>query len=185
MCTDNMPSGTAIGLGDVLHIRGGTTVEVMDTDAEGRLVMADGLVLAAEEKPDAILDMATLTGSVARALGPDIAGVAGNDEALVARVRAAGRATGELVWPLPLHEPYRRMLKSGVADTVNCAPVGNPDGILASLFLARFVGDVPWAHVDIAGVAWSEADTGIHVAGCAGFGTRLLVALVNGEAGAA
>jgi leucyl aminopeptidase len=185
MCTDNMPSGTAIGLGDVLHIRGGTTVEVMDTDAEGRLILADGLVLAAEEKPDAILDVATLTGSVARALGPDVAGLLGNDEVLIARVRAAGEAVSEPVWPLPLHAPYRRMLASDTADIKNCAPVGRPDGILAALFLERFVDDTPWAHIDIAGVAWSEETEGVHVSGCAGFGARLLLSFLETEGGVA
>jgi leucyl aminopeptidase len=177
MCTDNMPSGTAMALGDVLTMRGGTKVEVIDTDAEGRLVMADALVLAREEGVDAIVDIATLTGSCARALGPDMAGVVGNDPRMVDAVKAAANATGELVWELPLHRPYRRMLASGVADLQNCAPIGKPDAILASIFLAEFVGDVPWAHIDICGTAQVDADDGWKTAGCSGFGTRLLAEL--------
>jgi leucyl aminopeptidase len=174
MCTDNMPSGTAMALGDVLTMRGGTKVEVIDTDAEGRLVMADALALAREEGVDAIVDIATLTGSCARALGPDMAGVVGNDPRMVGAVKAAAEATGELVWELPLHRPYRRMLASGVADLQNCAPIGKPDAILASIFLAEFVGDVPWAHIDICGTAQVDADEGWRTAGCSGFGARLL-----------
>jgi leucyl aminopeptidase len=180
MCIDNMPSGTATALGDVLTIRGGTTVEVMDTDAEGRLVMADALVLAAEERNDAIVDIATLTGSCLRALGPDVAGVVGNRQGLVEQVEVAADATGEPVWQLPLHRPYRRMLDSGVADLMNCAPVGKPDAILASLFLAEFVGGVPWAHLDICGPAQTNEDRTWHPAGCSGFGARLLVELASG-----
>jgi leucyl aminopeptidase len=180
MCTDNMPSGTAIALGDVLTMRGGTTVEVMDTDAEGRLVMADALVLAAEETPDGIVDVATLTGSCLRALGPDVAGLVGNEQGLIDQVKMAADATGELVWQLPLHRPYRRMLESGVADMVNCAPVGKPDAIIASLFLSGFAGDTPWAHLDICGTAWNDEDRGWHVTGCSGFGARLLVSLASG-----
>lgn len=177
MCTDNMPSGTATALGDVLTMRGGTTVEVMDTDAEGRLIMADALVLAAEAGNDAIVDIATLTGSCLRALGPDVAGLVGNHRDLIEQVKAAADATDEPVWELSLYRPYRRMLDSGVADLMNCAPVGKPDAILASLFLAEFVGDVPWAHIDICGTAQNDEDRTWHPAGCSGFGARLLVNL--------
>ena len=177
MCTDNMPSGTATGLGDVLTIRGGTTVEVMDTDAEGRLIMADALVLAAEAGHDAIVDIATLTGSCLRALGPDVAGLVGNNPALVAQVKAAAAHADEPVWELPLYWPYRRMLDSGVADLMNCAPVGKPDAILASLFLAEFVGEVPWAHLDICGPAQVNEERTWRLVGCSGFGARLLAEL--------
>jgi leucyl aminopeptidase len=175
MCTDNMPSGTATALGDVFTTHGGKTVEVSNTDAEGRLVMCDALELAAEEKHDAILDIATLTGSCARALGTDIAGVFGNDQALIAQVRAAAQATGELVWELPLHAPYREILASDVADMRNCGPAGLPDAIVAALYLSEFVGKVPWAHVDICGTAWNEKDVLWRRAGCSGFGARLLL----------
>ena len=176
MCTDNMPSGTAMALGDVITMRGGTTVEVINTDAEGRLVMADALVLATEEPADAIVDIATLTGACMRALGTRVAGVMGNDEQLVDQVRAAAGATDEPVWPLPLEPRYRKELDSTVADLKNLGGA-NAGAITAGLFLAEFVGDVPWAHVDIAGTAQSAADAGWQTAGCSGFGARLLAQL--------
>jgi leucyl aminopeptidase len=150
---------------------------MIDTDAEGRVVMCDALALAAEQQPDAIVDIATLTGSCARALGPDIAGVFGNDQGLVDRVKAAADATDELVWQLPLHRPYRRILDSHVADIANCGPIGQPDAIASALYLAEFVGDVPWAHIDIAGTAWNDDDRSWKPAGATGFGTRLLIQL--------
>lgn len=177
MCTDNMPSGTATALGDVFTTHGGKTVEVFDTDAEGRLVMCDALELAAEEKHDAIIDIATLTGSCARALGSDIAGVFANERALVTQIEAAAKATGEFVWELPLHRPYREILASDVADLRNCGPIGKPDALVAALYLSEFVGDVPWAHVDICGTAWNEKDQLWRRAGCSGFGARLLLEL--------
>ena len=176
MCTDSMPSGTAMALGDVITIRGGTTVEVLNTDAEGRLVMADALVLAAEVDTDAIVDIATLTGATQRAFGRDIASVFGNDDGLVDQVKAAADATDELVWPMPLHRPYRSMLNSGVADMSNMA-YGDGSAITAALFLEEFVGGVPWAHVDIAGTAQADRDSSWTTAGCTGFGARLLLEL--------
>ncbi len=177
MCTDNMPSGTAMALGDIITTHGGKTVEVNNTDAEGRLVMCDALAIAAEEKHDAILDIATLTGSVMRALGPDIAGLFGNDEALIKQVKRAAEATGEPVWQLPLHKPYRKALDSDVAAMRNTGPTGaaQPDGILAAMYLAEFIGDAPWAHIDICGTAWNERDQLWRRAGCSGFGARLLL----------
>jgi leucyl aminopeptidase len=180
MCTDNMPSGTAMALGDVITIHGGTTVEVEDTDAEGRLIMADALVLAVEGEPDAIVDIATLTGSALRALGPWMAALLGTDERVLAQVEAAAAATGEPVWQLPLHRPYRPKLESGVADLKNVAPPGWPDAIMASLFLSEFAGEVPWAHIDICGPAQNDVDRGWHTAGCSGFGARLLLELALG-----
>jgi leucyl aminopeptidase len=177
MCTDNMPSGTAMALGDVIRIRGGRTVEVEDTDAEGRLIMADALTLAAEEGPDAIVDIATLTGSALRALGPWISAVLGNDQRVVDQVQRAAEATGEPVWQLPLHQPYREHLKSLVADLRNVAPIGWPDAIIASLFLSEFVGEVPWAHIDMAGTAYENADRLWLAAGSTGVGARLLLQL--------
>jgi leucyl aminopeptidase len=177
MCTDNMPSGSAMALGDVITIHGGTTVEVEDTDAEGRLIMADALVLAAEEKPDAIVDIATLTGSALRALGPWIAAVLGTDQGAVEQVKSAADATDEPVWQLPLYTPYKEKLDSGVADLKNVAPIGWPDAIMASLFLSTFVGDVPWAHIDICGPAQIDAERAWRTAGCSGFGARLLLQL--------
>jgi leucyl aminopeptidase len=174
MCTDNMPSGTAMALGDVITIRGGTTVEVINTDAEGRLVMADALVLATEDGVDAIVDIATLTGACMRALGTQVAGVIGNDAALVAQIEAAADATDEPVWELPLDRRYRRELDSAVADLRNMGGA-NAGAITAALFLAEFVGDTPWAHIDIAGTAQSTGDAGWQTAGCSGFGGRLLL----------
>jgi leucyl aminopeptidase len=178
-CTDNRPSGSAIAMGDVLTVRGGTTVEVANTDAEGRLVMADGLVLANEGKPDAIVDIATLTGAAMRALGTEIAQVMGNDANVVAQVEAASRATDEPVWELPLAHRYRKQLNSIVADLKN---LGGPNAgsITAGLFLEEFVGDTPWAHIDIAGVADNETDVSWRPPGCTGFGARLLAELAVG-----
>ena len=175
-CTDNMPSGTALALGDVITMRGGTTVEVINTDAEGRLVMADGLVLSTEEPNDAIVDIATLTGACMRALGTQVAGVMGNDEGLVDQIRAAADSTDEPVWQLPLDKRYRKELDSTVADLRNLGGA-NAGAITAALFLAEFVGDVPWAHIDIAGTAQSTGEAGWQTAGCTGFGARLLAEL--------
>jgi leucyl aminopeptidase len=177
MCTDNMPSGTAMGLGDVLTIRGGTTVEIKNTDAEGRLVMADALVLAAEESPDAIVDIATLTGSSLQALGPRVAAVFGNNQALVEQAIAASRHTDEPIWQLPLEHRYREQLNSSYADISN---MGGPFNvaITAALFLNEFVAGIPWAHLDIAGTMQSERDDSWRSAGATGFGTRLLVELL-------
>ena len=179
MCTDNMPSGTATKLGDVLTIRGGTTVEVINTDAEGRLVMADALVLATEEATDAIVDIATLTGACLRALGAEIAGVFGNSRPLVDQTLSAAAATGEPAWQLPLAARYRGELDSDVADIKN---MGGPNGaaIHAALFLSEFVDEVPWAHIDIAGPAQNDIASGWRPKGCTGFGARLLAELATG-----
>jgi len=176
MCTDNMPSGTAMHLGDVLTVRGGRTVEVINTDAEGRLVMADALVLSTEQdpRPDAILDFATLTGACQRALGRLSAGVMGNDQGLIDQVRAAGERTDETVWQLPLDHRLRHELDSTVADVRN---VGGDDAgaITAALFLELFVDGLPWAHVDMAGTARTERDLPWRPKGATGYGTRLLI----------
>ena len=177
MCTDNMPSGTAMALGDVITIRGGTTVEVINTDAEGRLVLADGLVLGTEEPTDAIVDIATLTGACMRALGTQIAGVMGNHQGLVDQIAAAADATDEAVWQLPLAHRYDKDIVSTVADVRNMGISPNGGAIHAALFLAKFVGDVPWAHIDIAGTAQSTGDAGWQTVGCTGFGARLLAQL--------
>ena len=174
MCTDNLPSGTALALGDVLTVRGGTTVEVVNTDAEGRLVMSDALVLATEEPVDAVVDIATLTGACMRALGTQVGGLFGTDDGLVAQLSDAGDRTDERLWRLPLEERYRSELDSDVADLKNLGGA-NAGAITAALFLKEFVGDVPWAHVDIAGTAQSEGASPWHTKGCTGFGARLLL----------
>jgi leucyl aminopeptidase len=174
MCTDNMPSGTAMKMGDVITHRDGTTVEVLNTDAEGRLVMADAIVMGTETDADAIVDVATLTGACMRALGADIAGVMGTDQGLVDLIRSAGEATGEPVWQLPIGATYRAELDSDVADLKNLGGA-NAGASTAAEFLAHFAKDVPWAHVDIAGVAATASPKGWKTRGMSGFGARLLV----------
>ncbi len=177
MCTDNMPSGSAVKLGDVLTMRNGKTVEVLNTDAEGRLVLADGLSLAAELGPDAIVDIATLTGACLTALGTGIAGLLGNHQGFVDQVEERSADVDEPVWQLPLDtKRYRKLLDSVSADMKN---VGGPYGgtITAAIFLSEFVNNVPWAHLDIAGPMNVDADDGIYAKGATGFGTRLLIDL--------
>jgi leucyl aminopeptidase len=176
MCTDNMPSGSALKLGDVLTFRNGKTAEIFNTDAEGRLVLADGLSLGVEAKPDAIIDIATLTGAIIGALGQKMAGVFANDQSFVEQVKEAASVADEPVWQMPLERGYRKLLDSNVADMKN---VGGPYGgaILAALFLSEFVGDTPWVHLDIAGTMNSDADDGWLSKGATGFGTRLLIQL--------
>ena len=178
MCTDNMPSGTALKMGDVITMRGGTTVEVTNTDAEGRLVMGDALVLATEEPTDAIVDIATLTGAALRALGPEVAAVIGNNDAIVDQIKVASAATDEPVWELPLARRYRKYLNSDVADMTNLGGL-HAGAITAALFLVELIGDHPWAHIDIAGTAQADSPDAWRPAGCTGFGARLLVELAD------
>ena len=179
MCTDNMPSGTATRLGDVLTIRGGKTVEVTNADAEGRLVMADGLVLATEDRADAIVDIATLTGAMMRALGDGMAGVMGNNQAFVNQVLGAAETTDEPLWQFPLNRRYRPLLDSAIADMRNIGGE-NAGQIVAGLFLEEFVGSTPWAHIDIAGTMQATTDDSWRPRGAIGFGTRLLIELALG-----
>ena len=175
MCTDNMPSGSATKLGDVLTIRGGKTVEVKNTDAEGRLVMADGLVLATEEaqRPDAIVDIATLTGAAMMALGTRTAAMLANNDAVATQLEAAADITDENIWRFPLDHRYRDQLKSNTADLSNIG--GQYAGvILAGLFLNEFVDGLPWGHLDIAGTMQAESDDLWRSVGSTGFGARLL-----------
>jgi leucyl aminopeptidase len=173
MCTDNMPSGTATRLGDVLTIRGGKTVEVVNADAEGRLVMADGIALAVEDGADAIVTIATLTGAALRTFGSALAPVLGNDPAIVDGLRAAGDATDEPLWELPLVRAYRRKLDSKIADIKNMGGV-DAGTITAGLFLEDFVDGTPFGHLDICGPMVVEADDGWRPTGATAFGTRLL-----------
>ena len=185
---ENMPSGSAVRPNDVLTIRGGTTVEVLNTDAEGRLVMADGLVAASEEFPDAIIDIATLTGAQRVALGDRYSGVMG-DESLVGQVTATARAVGEQFWAMPLPGELRAMLKSDVADIAN-AKIGNTAAgmLLAGVFLQEFIGPradatagrIPWAHIDIAGPAHNAGGGyGFVGPGPSGVAVRTLIALAE------
>lgn len=172
-CTDNMPSGSATKLGDVLHTRAGRTIEVVNTDAEGRLVMSDAITLANDDGVDAIVDIATLTGAALMALGPLTAALLGNDDDLMAQVQDAARATDERVWQMPLDHRYRAWLDSDVADIKNLG--GESAGtILAALFLSEWVGETPWAHLDIAGPMSSAKDDAWRTPGATGFGARLL-----------
>lgn len=176
---ENMPSGTAIRPGDVLRIRNGKTVEVLNTDAEGRLILADALSMATEAKPAAIVDLATLTGACMVALGDKVAGLMGNHEGWVAQVRdAAGRA-GESVWPLPLPDEYRKLLDSEIADVRNIGTSSYGGALTAGIFLKEFVADVPWAHLDIAGPARANGDDGHVTKGGTGFGVRTLIELAR------
>jgi leucyl aminopeptidase len=179
--TENMPSGTAIKPSDVLTARNGKTIEVLNTDAEGRLVLADGLSLAVESGADAIVDLATLTGAAVVALGKEIAGLLGNDENLMEQVEAASERSGEPVWPLPLPDDYRNHIDSEVADMRNVGRPGQAGSISAALLLREFVGDVPWAHLDIAGPARSDENLRYLTKGGTGFGVRLLIDLVTSE----
>jgi leucyl aminopeptidase len=176
MCTDNMPSGSALKMGDVITARNGITVEVANTDAEGRLVMMDALVMAAEHQPDAIVDIATLTGASMRALGTLVAGVMGNDQGVIDQVLAAARATDERAWQLPQERAYRPQLDSDIAHLNN---LGGPNAgaITAALFLEEFVDGTPWAHIDIAGTAQADPPGSWRPRGCTGFGARLLAEL--------
>lgn len=176
MCTDNMPSGSALRLGDIVVMRGGKTVEVINTDAEGRMVMADAIVLATEQGVDAIVDIATLTGACLRTFGVEIAGVLGNDAGVVEQIKAAAERVDEPVWELPLAKRYAKELKSPIADLRNMGGV-NAGSITAALFLSEFAGDTPWAHIDIAGTAQAPAARSWTNQGTTGFGTRLLIDL--------
>jgi leucyl aminopeptidase len=176
--TENMTGGSAMKLGDVLTMRNGKTVEVLNTDAEGRLILADALSYAAETKPWRILDLATLTGACLVALGPKVAGLFSNDETFRQAVTKASRQTGERVWGLPLDEDYKEQMKSHVADMKN---VGGKWGgaVTAAKFLEQFVDGVPWAHLDIAGPSWSDTDSAGRDAGGTGCFVRTLTALVE------
>ena len=173
MCTDNMPSGTATRLGDVLTIRGGKTVEVVNADAEGRLVMADGIVLANEDGADAIVTIATLTGAAMRTFGSAVAPVMGNDPSVVDGLRAAGDATDEPLWELPLIRAYRRQLDSKIAHIKNMGGE-NAGSITAGLFLEDFAAPTKFGHIDICGPMVTDRDDGWRPTGATAFGTRLL-----------
>ncbi|MEK8225662.1 M17 family metallopeptidase [Oerskovia sp. M15] len=163
-CTDNMPSGSATKLGDVLTTRSGRTIEVVNTDAEGRLVMSDAIALAVEDGVDAIVDIATLTGAALAALGPSRAALLGNHDALQSQVEAASGLTDERIWRLPLEHRYRPQLDSDVADIKNLG--GEFAGATtAALFLAEWAGEVPWAHLDIAGTMKSDTDDAVWTKG--------------------
>ncbi len=176
--TENMPSGRSVKPGDIVRAMDGTTIEVNNTDAEGRLVLADCLCWAREQGAERLVDVATLTGAILVALGSTHAGLMGSDDAWCEEVEAAARTTGELVWRLPLHPEYDEMIKGRYGDIVNAVEARKAGSITAAHFLGRFVGDVPWAHVDIAGTAWNLGRP-YAAKGGSGFGVRLLVELAR------
>ena len=171
---ENMPSGTAQRPGDVVTSHSGQTIEVINTDAEGRLVLADVLWYCQERfDPRFMVDLATLTGAIIVSLGHEHAGMFSNNDELASRLEAAGRAVGEKVWRMPLTEEYDRLIKSDIADMKNIG--GRPGGsITAAQFLQRFVNDKPWAHLDIAGMAWATKDSSLVPKGATAYGVRLL-----------
>lgn len=170
--TENMPSGTAIKPGDVVTAMNGTTIEILNTDAEGRLILADGLTHAARQGATRLVDFATLTGAIVVALGEVYAGLFGSDDAWTGLVREASETSGDIAWPMPLHTRYRPLLDSKVADIANISNKRQAGAILAAEFLKEFTEDVPWAHVDIAG-------TGMVGGAGTGFGVRLALAVAE------
>ena len=177
---ENVTGAASYRPGDVLRSFSGRSIEVVDTDAEGRLVLADALAWAVQRhRPQAIIDLATLTGSIITALGHHMAGMFTNDPALAAHVAAAGEAVGERVWRMPIGESHRRDLDSQIADLRHCMPGrGQPDACHAAAFLREFVAEVPWVHLDIAGMDLHEEACDLAAAGPTGFGVRLLDRLV-------
>ena len=176
---ENMPSGSAMRPGDVITQLNGKTVEVNNTDAEGRLILADALTYCVRELgAERVVDVATLTGAVIVALGSTFAALISNDDEWAATVARAGERSGELAWRLPLHPEYKELTKGTVADLTNAAAKRKAGTIYAGSFLEEFVDDVPWSHLDIAGTAW---DTGREYVGqgASGFGVRLLVELAR------
>jgi len=180
--TENLPSGTAIKPGDVVKSHLGKTIEIINTDAEGRLILCDALSYARRFKPAAAIDAATLTGAVVIALGHHAIGMLGNDEALLAEVRDAGERAGERCWPLPLWDDYRDLLKSDVADIKNSG--GRAAGTIAGAwFLREFVDGFPWVHLDIAGTAYLEGEGASHAKGPTAIGVRLFTEFLLKRAG--
>lgn len=173
---ENMPSGKALHPGDILTAANGKTIEVLNTDAEGRLTLADAFSFAVKwEKPDYILDIATLTGACRVALGEEIAGLWGNDQKLVDKLMEASQKTGEKVWQMPLEREYKELLKSHIADIRNVQTGKYGGAISAAVFLAEFVGKTAWAHLDIAGPSYAEKSTLLAPVGGSGFGVRMLL----------
>ncbi len=175
---ENMPSGRAIKPGDIVRTLAGYTIEVVDTDAEGRLVLVDGIAYAKQLGATRIVDLATLTGSIIVALGTHRAGLFSNDDGWAAAVEAASRRAGEPVWRMPATDDYKKRIESMIADFKNYG--GKPDASAAALLLSKFAGDTPWVHLDIAGTAWYDDATPHAPKGASGAGVRTLVELVCG-----
>jgi leucyl aminopeptidase len=179
--TENLPDGKAVKPGDIVTAANGRTIEVNNTDAEGRLVLADCLCHAVSLGAERIVDLATLTGAVIVALGSTYAGLMSNDEEWAARVDEAGERTGEIVWRLPLHEEYDELIKGRYGDLDNAPEARKAGTIVGAAFLSNFVGEVPWAHLDIAGSAWDLGRAYVGK-GASGYGVRLLVELARSYA---
>jgi leucyl aminopeptidase len=178
--TENMPSGAAQRPGDIVRAMNGLTVEIGNTDAEGRLTLADALAYSVQEiKPDEMVDLATLTGAVVIALGHHITGVMGNHDGAVQRILAAAEEAGERMWRLPIHDEYKEGLKSDVADLNNVSSQRGAGTIIGALFMRDFTGGVPWVHLDIAGTAFSERDWALGPKGATGVGVRTLLAYLR------
>jgi leucyl aminopeptidase len=177
--TENMPSGHATKPGDIIKISNGKTVEVNNTDAEGRLILADALAYAAAEGADRIVDLATLTGAILVALGSTYAGLFSNDDDLCAAIEQAAERTGELAWRMPLHADYKELTRGKIGDLVNAAEVRKASSAYAASFLEEFVDGRPWAHLDIAGTAWDQDNRDYVGKGASGWGVRLLVELAR------
>ncbi len=176
---ENLPGGNASKPGDIVKAMNGRTVEILNTDAEGRLALADALSYAQQYKPQAVVDLATLTGAVVVALGDRAAGVLGTDQALVDKLKKAGDACGERVWQLPLWKDYDEDVKSDFADVKNIGANGSAGTISGAAFLKKFAGGFPWAHLDIAGTAWTDKDKQYIAKGATGFGVRLVVEMLR------
>jgi leucyl aminopeptidase len=179
--TENLPSGHALKPGDIVRTKTGTTVEIINTDAEGRLVLADCLAHAVELGAERLVDFATLTGAIVTTFGAGYAGLLGTDDDWVEHVRAAGDRSGELLWRLPLHETYADAIKGKYADIANAVEDRKAGSIVAAEFLRRFTGDTPWAHLDIAGVGWDRGRAYAPKGGSA-FATRTLIEIARGLA---
>jgi leucyl aminopeptidase len=180
--TENLPSDRATKPGDVLTIRNGMTIEVLNTDAEGRLILADGLSLAVEANPDAIIDVATLTGAQRVALGDDVGAIFTSTDELADYFAVASARSGELLWRMPLVESYEVTLESDVADMKNMGKTGSGGMIAAALILRRFTDGRPWAHIDIAGPGRSDAARGYTTKGATAFSARTIVEFLEAVA---
>jgi leucyl aminopeptidase len=178
--TENMPSGHATKPGDIITISNGKTVEVNNTDAEGRLILADALAYAVSEGAERTVDLATLTGAIITALGSTYAGLFSNDDALSGAIEEAAGQTGELVWRMPLHSDYKELTRGQVADLVNVSEQRKASSAYAASFLEEFVAGRPWAHLDIAGTSWDQDNRDYVGKGASGWGVRLLVELARG-----
>ncbi len=180
MATENMPDGAANRPGDVVRAMNGKTIEITNTDAEGRLALADGLVYAQSLKPDYLIDIATLTGAQVIGLGRLVAAVMGNNDLFIQQIVEAGKTSGETMWPLPMPDHYRDLIRSDIADMKNSSGIPEAGSIQGGLFLSEFVDHPRWVHLDIAGPSWQERDWSIYPRTASGFGARCLLTFLSG-----